>query len=80
MSPARKEPDTSTYSGRFAVRLRNLREKAGYTIEGLAEALEASPSTIYSWESGTRAPNVADFPIVAEILKLKKTRDLFPNE
>ena len=80
MSPKRKAPDATTYSGRFAIRLRTLREKAKLTISEVAEALEASPNTIYSWESGTRAPNVADFPQVAEVLKLKKTKDLFPNE
>ena len=76
----RKEVDTSTYTGRFAVRLKTLREKAGYTVEEFAEALEVSLNTIYSWECGTNSPNVANFPKIAEVLKLKKTRDLFPNE
>jgi DNA-binding XRE family transcriptional regulator len=34
----------------FAVRLRMLREKAGLSIEELAEMLEVKPITIYTWE------------------------------
>jgi len=80
MSPARKEPDTGTYSGRFAVRLRKLREKAGLTPQEVADALGVDLSAVYHWESGRSAPTIANLPNIAEVLKLKKTRDLFPNE
>ena len=80
MSPARKELDTSTYSGRFAVRLRFLREKAGLSHEELAEKVGVKPITVYTWELGTRAPNIADLPEIADALKLSGIRLLFPNK
>ena len=76
----RKTIDTSTYEGRFAARLKELREKAKLTPEQVAEALGMNLSSIYHWESGTRAPNIGDLPAVAKVLKLKKTKDLLPNE
>ena len=78
MSPARKSPDTSTYSGRFAVRLRSLREKAGLTVPQLAELVGAKMNTVYSWEQGSRSPNMEDLPIIAEALELKNVRSLIP--
>ena len=80
MSPARKSPDTSTYSGRFAVRLRSLREKAGLSVEELADELEISTISVYKWEQGKSAPNVADFLKIAEALQLKSVRTLFPEK
>jgi len=76
----RKEVTPDTYSARFALRLKELREKAKLTPEQVAEALGMNLSSIYHWESGTRAPNIADLPAVAKALKLKKTKDLLPNE
>jgi len=65
MSPKpRKEVDTSTYTGRFAVRLRALREKRGMSVEQLAEASGVPRTTIYNWESGTYKA-VIDDPLVA---------------
>ena len=58
MSPARKEPDTSTYSGRFAVRLRTLREKAGMSVADVAEEMNVTPTTIYDWESTKSQPSL----------------------
>ena len=80
MSRPRKPVDTSTYEGRFAVRLRMLREKAGYTPESFAEELGMSKIAIYKWEQAKAAPNVADFPKIAEALQLKSIRTLFPEK
>jgi len=79
MSPARKEPDTRIYSGRFAARLRMLREKAGLTIEDLVEATGIPRKTLYNWEAGIRMPPVDTFPTLAGALGVK-TRTLLPEE
>ena len=79
MSPARKHPDVSTYSGRFAVRLRSLREKAGLTVEEVAEALGVSCKTVYSWEQGRTEPKIDQLPILSETLGLKTVGSLFPK-
>lgn len=78
MTPARKEPNMETYSGRFAARLKELRLKAKLTPEEVAEALDVSTRTIYSWESARSFPNVDLLPRIAETLKLKAVAKLFP--
>jgi len=80
MSPARKQPDTATYSGRFAVRLRTLREKAGLTPEEAAQAIGVSFVTLYDWEGGRKIPSLEKFPKIAEIYEIAKARYLLPNE
>ena len=80
MSPARKQPDVSTYSGRFAVRLRSLREKAGLTVEEAAEAIGVSYVTLYDWEGGRKIPSLEKFPKIAEIYTVKRVKDILPND
>lgn len=80
MGPARKEPDLSTYAGRFAVRLRTLREKAKMTPEQVAEKLGVSYVTVYSWETGEKMPRIQNLPEIAKALNVKKTRNLLPDE
>ncbi len=65
MNPAPKQPDQTTYSGRYAARLRQLREKAGLTIEEMVEAMasagyETASRTLYHWEAGPRAAYRSD--------------------
>ena len=81
MSPRqRKEVDTSTYEGRFAVRLRMLREKAGMNVHVLAEKSGVSKTTILNWESGIRKPIVSDtFLRLAAALEVN-VRTLMPKE
>ena len=74
-----KEVDVSTYSGRFAVRLKTLREKAGLTHEDVAEALGVDPRTIYRWESAKTDPQIKQLPILAEIFCVE-VRTLFPKK
>jgi len=75
-----KEVDVSTYSGRFAVRLKTLREKAGLTHEDVAEALGVTANAIYRWESGLNFPSIPLFPQIAELYKLKRGRDILPAD
>ncbi len=79
MNPARKPPDTSTYSGRFAVRLRMLREKAGLSVEEVAIETGISTRTWYDWESGRTEPKLNVYPTLAEALGLK-VRTLLPEK
>ncbi len=79
MTPARKPPDTSTYSGRFAVRLRMLREKAGLTPEQVAEALGVKPRTVYRWESMQTDPSIEQLAELAEVLAVR-IRTLMPEK
>jgi len=51
----RIEPDTSTYSGRLAARVRELREKEGWTVPEMAEAVGIATTTLYEYESNRRA-------------------------
>ena len=79
MSPARIEPDKTTYSGRFAARLRALREKAGLTVPELTKATGIPQRTLYSWESAERMPHYDTLPILAESFGVK-VRTLLPDE
>ena len=76
----RKEVDLTTYMGRFADRLRMLREKKKLTVEEAAVKIGVKAVTIYKWEAATNAPNLADLPCIASIYGLKKTKDILPNE
>jgi len=80
MSPARKEPDSETYSGRFAVRLRTLREKAGLTVQEVAEKLGISDVSYYALEKGSPTVRLEFLPIIAETLQLKSVKSLFPEK
>jgi transcriptional regulator with XRE-family HTH domain len=73
----RKEVDTSSYTGRFAVRLRMLREKAGYTVEELAEVTGIPKNTLWNWEGAKRSPSIEQLPQVADALGVT-VRTLMP--
>jgi len=76
----RNKIDTSTYNGRFAARLRMLREKAGLTVADLAEATGIPRATLYSWESTGRMPPISDnLLLIAEALNVT-VRNLMPKE
>ncbi len=68
-----KAIDDSTYVGRFAIRLKALREKAGKTVDQvvaeLAEAnMPTSRRTYYDWESAHTTPPMNALPVLAELL------------
>ena len=75
----RKPVDTSTYTGRFAVRLKMLREKAGLSVAELSEKTEIPKKTIFEWESDNRTPGIDRFPQLAKALKVK-IADLLPKK
>ena len=79
MPRQRKEVDTSTFEGRFAMRLRTLREKAGLTPEDVAGAIGTSATSVYRWEAGLRQPQISDLPKIAETLGVK-ARTLIPEK
>ena len=64
---AKKRPTSKTYSGRVAIRLRELRESRGWSVAKLGEHLTLAghtvpPSSIYAYEFGKDA-NGVDLPL-----------------
>jgi transcriptional regulator with XRE-family HTH domain len=78
MARPRKEIDTSTYTGRFAARLKMLRERAGMSVEELAEASGITAATLYDWEKARCTPGIERLPLLAEALQIK-VRTLLPE-
>lgn len=70
--PARKGPDESEYRGRCAARLRMLRERAGLTVEEVAEKAGITAARLYSWESGRAEPPLNLLPQLAAIYGIKQ--------
>lgn len=52
----------------FANNLSLLRRRAGYTQEGLAEAMSVSRQAVSKWESGQTLPEAAALPRLADLL------------
>ncbi len=75
----RKEIDTSTYEGRFAARLKMLREKAGLSVDELAEKTGINRATIFRWEGGSISPPVSALPVLAKAIGIKTAR-LLPKD
>lgn len=73
----RVEPDTDTYAGRLAARIRTYRERAKKSVPELAELIDVAPATLYQYESGRREIPVAVVVAIAEALG-KNPGDLFP--
>ena len=78
MARPRKEVDTSTYTGRFAVRLKTLREKAGYSVVELAEVSGIPKNTLIRWEAAQNSPPLETLPVLAEALEIR-VRTLIPE-
>ena len=79
--PAKKEIDTSTYRGRFAARLRELR--GDKDVAAVLKSLEKSRhgigrATYYNWESAVTDPPLNTIPALAKALGCK-IADLFPE-
>lgn len=78
-----KPVDETTYAGRFAARLRTLREKAGMTGEEMANAITkagfaCSVRTYYDWESGRTQPMLNAIPSIALAFGCS-VRSVFPT-
>ena len=78
MARPRKEVDTSTYAGKFAVHIKALREKRKLSVQELAEKSGLNISTLYYWESATASPLIDQLPTLADALGVKIGR-LFPE-
>ncbi len=83
--PAPKKADESTYAGRFAARLRELREKAGLSVDAMSTAMcaagyETTSKSLYNWESAFRQPPIDAYPFLASVLQLKSIRALLPEK
>ena len=79
MARPRKEVDTSTYPGRFALRLKALREKTGMSVDELAEESGIPRTTLFNWESSIREPLIGQLPQLAKALGVK-VRTLLPEK
>lgn len=95
MGKERKELDTSSYGSLIAERLRELRDKHGFSMEKfrdkLAEHGAKQPngdripySTVYSWERGKENAGadlpVEMYPVIARIYGYKHTGGWLPDE
>jgi len=67
MARPRKEVDTSTYAGRFAVQIKTIREKRKLTIKDVSEKSGIPATTIYNWEQGVRPTSIESLPLLAEV-------------
>lgn len=83
--PAKTEIDTSTYSGRVAARLRELREARGWTVAELqerintriAKARRVAQSTVHGWDNGSRKIDPDFYPVLASVFG-KPVRSFLP--
>ena len=75
----RKTVDTSDYAGRFAVRLRSLRDKAKMSVPELSELTGYPVRNLQRWESGDRQPPINSFPIYAKAFGISIAK-LLPKE
>jgi transcriptional regulator with XRE-family HTH domain len=72
---SRKHPDKKTYSGRLAIRIDELRLKAGYTVEEFQVKLgeknyPVSVPNLYKWLNGDLQPQIDALPAIAKALGL----------
>ncbi|NOX54238.1 MAG: helix-turn-helix domain-containing protein [Planctomycetes bacterium] len=83
MAPARKEPDVSTYSGRVAKRLRELRDERGWPAEKVVERLNRFGyrivlSKYYHWEGGRSKVDLNAVPALLKTFRLRDASEFFP--
>lgn len=78
MGRRRKTVDQSTYSGRVAVRLRELRERAGKTVPEMAKALRIPVTTYYNLENATTIVPLDLIPRICTVLGVP-CRKFFPE-
>lgn len=70
MSPARAEPDSSTYTGRLGHKIREQRESRGLSMREVVEKMETNGfritiATLAHWEVGRRGIDVNALPAIA---------------
>lgn len=62
----RKELDTTTFDGRFATRLLELRIAAGLSQDEAAGKIGVQVGAIYDWENGRTQPPMVRLPIITD--------------
>lgn len=85
--PAKKEIDESTYSGRIAARMRELRTAKGWTVAELLERVNTAlpkadriaQQTLHNWDQGKRKIDPDYYPAIASAFGLS-TRGFLPSE
>lgn len=75
MGRKKNQVSETTYSGRLAVRIRQIREAKGLDVPTVAKRMKAvgyrvSPPAVYSWENGTHIPPLDALPYLAKALKV----------
>ncbi len=75
----KKKPDDSTYSGRFAIRLYELRKKAGLSAEDMAARIGVPAKSLYDWEAGKPTFRLDLIPAIAEVFNIEP-RTLMPKK
>lgn len=80
-----RQPNTTTYSGRVAARIRALRKKRRMDRTGLHAALaqhgvKVSMPALYAYENGNRPVNPDHYPAFAKALGCKSVRAFLPAE
>lgn len=78
MGRARKLVDKTAFSGRVALRIRELREARQMTVEDLAERAGVTVNNLYAWESHRRVPSIDVLAKLAKALGCKTPADFFP--
>ena len=69
--PAGRASNTqSDLSKHFAARLRELRARAGFTQDQVAQRLPCHESAVSRWESGSRFPTGADLVALADLFEV----------
>jgi transcriptional regulator with XRE-family HTH domain len=85
--PAKKEIDTSNYSGRIASRVRELRTKKGWTVADLLErlnrelpkAMQLSSHALHKWDACERKIDPDYYPAIARVFDMS-VRGFLPSE
>lgn len=78
-------PDESTYTGRFAARLKKLRVKAGMDHDQAADAITragwaVTTPTIYRWEQGKTFPSYEALPFIAAAYGCPSIHAIVPKQ
>ena len=74
----RVEPDLTTYSGRLAARIRELRDERRLTVQEVADKSGIPLYTLYGYENGRREIPLDLLPALAKALRCKTPDDLLP--
>lgn len=85
--PPRTEIDTSTYSGRVAQRMRDLRTEKGWTVADLLERvnrllpaeMRIAQPTLHGWDRGLRKIDPDYYPAIAAAFG-KSIKAFLPTE